>query len=100
MAPEIRLMRPYQPQQADLFALGVILFSLRRGGLPFAEATFNDPHYCLIAKGSLKAFWLAHEKGKPEGFYSAEFKDLISNMLALQPFQRLALADIVMHPFF
>jgi BR serine/threonine kinase len=99
MAPELLGNRPYQPQVVDWYAFGVILFMLGSGHAPFTKADLNDPHFFCIAKGDMKRFWLAHEQNMSEGF-SEEFKDLISSMLAYQPFQRLSAADIVFHPFF
>lgn len=45
MAPEIILECKYQPIMADLFSLGVIIFILVTGHLPFEEATINDNYY-------------------------------------------------------
>jgi len=32
-----------------------------------------------------ETFWAAHSRGKPIGFYTPEFKNLINAMLALDP---------------
>lgn len=100
MAPEILANRQYQPLVVDWFAFGVILFMLYSGCAPFVQANLNDPHFLCIARGDSIKFWKAHGHGKREGFFTAEFKDLISSLLAYQPFQRLSVADIVFHPFF
>ena len=42
-------------------------------------------------------FWLAHEKTKPKGFYSDEFKELISCMFQEKPHMRLTMADFIGH---
>jgi len=42
MAPEVWLERRYQPTSADMFSLGVILFVLRTGFLPFEKAVIED----------------------------------------------------------
>ncbi len=39
MAPEIHLKLSYSPIGADLFALGVVLFAMRVGTMPFTQAT-------------------------------------------------------------
>lgn len=46
-------------------------------------------------------FWKAHSNPtrKPEGFYSEDFKDLITCMLQFHPHQRLCIADIIGHPW-
>ena len=101
MAPEILLRQPYQAQVVDLFALGVILFILYSGHPPFGAANDQDNFYKLIATNRSDLFWKAHSNParKPEGFYSEEFKDLITCMLQFHPHQRLCIADIIGHPW-
>lgn len=70
------------------------------GSAPFVKADLSDPYFNLIARGDMNKFWKAHMQGRPESFFSAEFKDLMGQMLAYQPFQRPSAADIVFHPFF
>lgn len=99
MAPEILLKEPYQGHVVDLFALGIILFILYSGHPPFSNADPKDSHYKLIASNRADLFWKTHQTRKPAGFYSEEFKDLITNMLQLLPNQRLSMADIIGHPW-
>lgn len=101
MAPEILSRQPYQGQVVDLFALGVILFILYSGHPPFSVASEEDNYYKLIATNRSDLFWKAHSSPsrKPEGFYSEEFKDLITCMLQFHPHQRLCIADIIGHPW-
>lgn len=101
MAPEILLRQPYQGQVVDLFALGVILFILYSGHPPFSSATDQDNFYKLLATNRSDLFWKAHSNPsrKPDGFYSEEFKDLITCMLQFHPHQRLCIADIIGHPW-
>ena len=100
MAPEVHMKTGYQGQVVDLFALGVSLFILYAGFKPFETATFDDPHYKLLAQYKSQQFWQAHEQGMPRGFFSQSFKDLITVMLSFQPYQRLTMADLVAHPWF
>ena len=101
MAPEIIAKQPYQGQVVDIFALGVILFIMRSGHPPFAQASEDDRYYQLLATNRSDLFWKAHSNSqrKGEGYYSEEFKDLITCMLQFHPFSRLSLVDIVMHPW-
>merc|ERR1712051_457127 len=101
MAPEILARQPYQGQVVDLFALGVILFILYSGHPPFSMANEEDNYYKLLATNRSDLFWKAHSnpQRKPEGFYSEEFKDLITCMLQFHPHQRLCIADIIGHPW-
>lgn len=67
MAPEIHnlLTNPnssYDMYKSDIFALGVILFSLVTKRMPFLSATENDSHYKLIQSGKIQEFWSLHEK--------------------------------------
>ena len=87
MAPELLLKRPYQPQVVDMFSLGVIFFMMYTGNAPFERADYKDPLYKLIALNEQSTFFKYHQAQLPRGRkFSAEFKDLMSMMLALQPF--------------
>ncbi len=101
MAPEILKKQPYQGQVVDLFALGVILFILYSGHPPFTMANEEDTYYKLLATNRSDLFWKAHANPnrKPEGFYTQDFKDLITCMLQFHPHQRLCIADIIGHPW-
>jgi serine/threonine protein kinase len=88
MAPEIHLEQPYDGKQVDLFAAGVILFVMVSGSTPFSAATPKDIYFKALALGDEKKFWNAHSKNKAKGFYSEEFKNLINNMLRLDPNDR------------
>ena len=101
MAPEILQKQPYQGQVVDLFALGVILFILYSGHPPFQMANEEDNYYKLLATNRSDLFWKAHSNParKAEGFYSEDFKDLITCMLQFHPHQRLCIADLIGHPW-
>lgn len=100
MAPEILQRIPFSGQVADLFAFAVVLFTMTTGVPPFRSATLEDPHYRLLCINRIEDFWAAHSQGRPRGFFSTEFKDLITSMLAPSPYLRPALAEIVFHPWF
>mmetsp|Transcript_8261 Transcript_8261/g.11449 ORF Transcript_8261/g.11449 Transcript_8261/m.11449 type:complete len:177 (+) Transcript_8261:347-877(+) len=87
MAPEIIAKQPYQGQVVDLFALGVILFIMRSGHPPFSQASEEDRYYQLLATNRSDLFWKAHSNSqrKGEGYYSEDFKDLITCMLQFHP---------------
>lgn len=58
MAPEILEGKPYKGNTTDIFALGVILFCMVTGVMPFFQkATKEDPLYSLIFKNDEKAYW-------------------------------------------
>lgn len=99
MAPEIFLKLHYQAPEVDIFALGVVLFLLFTGNRPFKTATMEDLYYKQIARGNLNLFWQAHEINCLDKRLSPEFKDLISNMLSCNPYERPCLAEVVGHPW-
>ena len=100
MAPEIIAKQPYQGQVVDIFALGVILFIMRSGHPPFSQASEEDRYYQLLATNRSDLFWKAHSQRKAEGYYSEDFKDLITCMLQFHPHQRLCIPDIVGHQWY
>ena len=42
MAPEIRRSDPYDAHKADMFSLGVLMYTLRAREYPWKEAVHND----------------------------------------------------------
>lgn len=99
MAPEIISRSSYQGQVVDLFSAAIILFILYAQHPPFANSNPRDTHYKLLATNRSDLFWKAHSNNKPEGFFSDDFKDLMTSMLQLHPHQRLSMADIIGHPW-
>ena len=100
MAPEILNREAYQGDSVDLFALGCILFVMRSGAMPFDKtAQSNDEIYKFFAINRVDKYWATHEQGKEPGYFSAEFKDLISQLLHYTPQHRPMLADIIAHPW-
>ena len=102
MAPEIHMGQKYSGQNVDLFAAGIILFIMVTQHPPFAQAIPKDPHYKTISANRVDLFWKLHSRNKPSGleFFSSEFRDLITSMLAFDPTHRPSLAEIKEHPWF
>ena len=58
MAPEVLEQRgQYRAVNADLFAIGVILFNLLAGYPPFDSASLNDRYYGTLVNGNSSIFW-------------------------------------------
>ena len=69
MAPQILEGRPYRGSEVDLFAVGVILFTLYAGHPPFDVAHQNDRFYKWLHYGQAREFWAKHSQYHPEGFF-------------------------------
>lgn len=102
MAPEIHMGQKYSGQCVDLFAAGIILFIMVAQHPPFNKATPKDPHYKTISANRLDLFWKLHSRNKPGGleFFSAEFMDLINQLLGFDPIHRPSLAEIKAHDWY
>lgn len=98
MAPEILDKTvPYQGQDADCFALGVLLFVSKVVAYPWIKPDIiSDSQYILFAgNNGLNAckFWEQYD----DRDLSEEFKNLIEIMLAVDPSSRPTMADILGH---
>jgi len=99
MSPELLEKNEYQGNQADLFALGIILFILFTGHPPFEQANSTNAHYKYLMNNREDLFWKYHCKSKGDNYFSDNFKDLIAAMLHPNPSHRLNLVDIISHPW-
>ena len=100
MAPEMLQGKPYNGKDVDLFAFAINLFILYSGHPPFERASLEDPNYQLISDEKFEDFWQLRSDGKPLGFFSDDFKDLMNCMLRVNPDERLSMADVRGHPWF
>ena len=89
-APELLLRQPYYGKSNDIFSLGVTLFVLVTGILPFKLALPNDIFYQYIAKGDYTEFW----KRKSFLNLSPSFMQLFNNMIAFDFTQRPSISEI------
>jgi serine/threonine protein kinase len=103
MAPEIHIEDDYSPLAADIFSLGIILFTMVARHPPFTKPDpKEDKHFNAICANRSDLFWKWHTKAKAGGldYFSESFRELITSMLQLDPLTRPTLAEIKSHEWF
>ena len=95
-APEMHENKIYNAYQADLFALGVTLFTMVSGNLPFLEARSTDRFYRMLMEKRYSDFWAFHERlmKRKQQYISSDFRELIEKMLHPNPKKRFTLEQI------
>ncbi|WVQ65322.1 uncharacterized protein L199_003498 [Kwoniella botswanensis] len=88
-SPEMLAGRKYLGVETDIWSMGIILYTLLCGGLPFDD---DD-------EGVMKELILKGEYEEPE-WLSEEARSLIRGMLQQDPSQRLTIEGIFNHPWF
>jgi serine/threonine protein kinase len=96
-APETRkaYTRGFDAIKNDIFSLGVLLFVITIGDFPFINTSFSDEKYKFIIKKNYERFWEFFNSIE----ISDEFKDLINNLIGLNPAQRFNIEQILEHPW-
>ena len=87
MAPEIKLGKPYDGRQVDMFSIGVILFIIVQGIFPFNEARTQDYHYKFLLNNQSEQYF--HKTNGSR--LSDDFKDLILRFFSFDPETRVTL---------
>lgn len=89
IAPEVLLMKPYDPFKADIFSLGVTLFMLYTGRLPWEGANFQ--HISMNMMKTPPQINLIQDK---------EMASVITSCLNFDPKQRPTIDQIMNSPVF
>ncbi|CAG8488364.1 9352_t:CDS:2 [Acaulospora morrowiae] len=97
-APELILAQPYDGRKTDIWALGIILYSLLVGYLPFNQGRRETrKQFCSkIARGDFS--FPRSDVGGRRAIISEEAKDLVKRILQRVPEKRPSLSDIKNHP--
>ena len=91
IAPEV-ISRNYN-EKSDLWSCGVILYNMLTGRYPFGGDTSEEISYKIIrGKYDMTQY--------PLNIISKEAKDLIRNLLVLDPNKRLSAKQALKHPWF
>ncbi|KAL4491958.1 hypothetical protein ABPG72_008379 [Tetrahymena utriculariae] len=100
-APELHEYNAKDFAAVDIFSLGVILFILLTGHLPFKEASPENHHYELIKNNQYSQFWKIHQKNKGQkSFFSEELKDFLQQLFEFTPEKRLKTEQIQQHAWY
>lgn len=86
--PEMIRGEEYLGAKSEIWSLGVILFALTCGKLPFDGAT-RDAMFKKIVKGNFEVPF----------YISPECNDLLNRMIVVNPDQRASLDEVARHPW-
>lgn len=96
-APEVT--RPgYDPMKVDVWALGIVLFSLCAGFFPLQEAKMEDWRFARLSRdqeaglGACEAVFAAYKRTCP---FTPALRTLLDGMLAIEPAKRFGMAKVL-----
>jgi len=96
-APEVYSRKGYSALKVDVWAMGIVLFSLCSGFFPVQEAKEDDWRFKRLAKdqakkiGACESIFKTYKRTCP---FSQPLKDLIDGMLTIDPAKRLSVDEM------
>ena len=87
--PELHLHQPYYGVSSDIFSLGVTIYVIITGSLPFKYPVITDPLYRYIFQNDYVSFW-----SKKKFKISDSFKELFDSIISVNYTQRPSIAEI------
>lgn len=88
-APELRMGRRYDAPKADMWSLGVILYTVAAGNLPWKS---NNERV-------IEEMAVAGQYDIPPSM-DPEIADLVKKLIVVSPYHRLSAAEVLAHPLF
>lgn len=92
MAPEVHYLTPYEAEPIDVWGIGIILFTLLAGNTPWDRSTAQSLEFCRYTTGEIF-------NEPPWNRLETEALSLICGLLAIEPKNRLTLAEVFAHPW-
>jgi len=95
IAPEVWRRKPQgYTEKVDIFAAGIILFTLLSGKMPFKLSKDSDLYASKLKDNQYNLFWKAHEKNMK---FEEDAKSLIESMLNFNSRRRLNIDRVLRH---
>ncbi|MBW0481374.1 hypothetical protein O181_021089 [Austropuccinia psidii MF-1] len=92
-APELAFGKPYHGPSIDMWSAGIILYVLLVGNTPWDTPTTESPEFAAYVNGVI---W----ESDPWCRISPELKDLLKQLMNLDPELRITMSQLIRNPWF